>query len=315
LARRLGNVDFIYGHEILGAVAGEIAAQNLGVPLVTRFQGTDLCFLLKEPDKIRNFKVRVAAMTVDADLVIMANDGTMGNKVLDFLGVPEDRVRFYMNGVVKDEVIRPNVDAAGIRRKLGIADDEVFILHTGRVFRWKRIDRHLEVLHRVHRQTPKFKAVFIGDGPQMEEAKDLQAALGLQDRVTFLGALPHDQVMDYLNACDIYFSCYDLSNLSNSVIESCVCGNCIVTTAIGGTKDLLTDGVNAVVVEKYEDVDAIAAGMLKVLRDPHERRRLAEGALQRGQEIKTWKERMEMEVADVRAVLAKRRPGRGSHGA
>jgi glycosyltransferase involved in cell wall biosynthesis len=306
LARRLGGADLVYGYETYGVLAGRAAADALGVPLVTRFQGTELCRYLADPPALLACKGYVDALRIPADLVIMANDGTQGDKVLDLVGVPKERYRFWMNGVVKDDVYRPNVDAAGIRRRLGIADGDVFVLHTGRMFHWKRIDRHLRVIERAAREFPHFKAVFIGDGPERQAVEALAGALRLEGRVIFLGAMPHDEVMNYLNACDIYIAFQDLSNLSNAPIECCVCGKCIVTTAVGGTTDLLTDGASAVVVPQHDDVEAIAAGLLRVLKDPRERARLAEGARRRGQELKSWEERMRMETDEVERLLAPR---------
>jgi len=306
LARRIGGVDLVYGIEILGAPAGRAAADRLGVPLVTRFQGTELSRHLDDPKRLLADEIRVAATRTPADLIIMTNDGSQGDKVLELLGVPKEKVRFYMNGVVKDDVYRPRLDLASIRGRLGIAGHEVFILHSGRMFFWKRIDRHLEVLARVRRDFEDFKAVFIGEGPETEGAKALCARLGLADRVRFVGAMPHDEAMNYLNACDVYIAFQDLSNLSNSPLEACVCGKCIVTTAVGGTTDLLTDGVSGVVVPEYDDVEKIAAGLLRVLKDPATRARLAAGAKQRGEALRTWEERMHLEIEEVEQVLRAR---------
>lgn len=307
LARRLGGVEFIYGHEIHGALAGEKAAKTLRVPLITRFQGTELCRFLSQPDEMLRWKSHLEASRVDADLVIMTDDGTQGDEVLDSLGVPRERVRFWMNGVVKDDVYRPNMDRASLRAKLGLADGEAMVLHTNRMFHWKRIDRHLRVLRRARDMFDGFKTIFIGDGAELVAMKQLCHDLDLDGCVRFLGALPHDEVMNYLNACDVYISFCDLTNLSNSLIESCVCGKCIVTTNVGGTGHLLTDRVNGVVVASSVDEAAIAAGVVRVLKDPAERARLAQGAFRRGQELETWDQRMKREVAEVEQVLERRR--------
>jgi glycosyltransferase involved in cell wall biosynthesis len=304
LARELGGVGFIYGYEIHGALAAKDAARKLGVPLVTRFQGTELGQFLKQPEKLLSYKTEVEATKIDADLIIMANDGTFGDKVLDFLGIPKGKYRFYMNGVTRDDVYRPDVDATGIRKKAHVSAKNLFLLHTGRFFYFKRIDRLLKVFAKALLQYPKMTLVLIGDGPEKNACESLASELGIANNVVFLGSLPHSVVMDYLNACDIYAAFYDISNLSNSMIESCVCGKCIVTTAVGGTTDLLTNGVNAVVVEKHNDVEAIAQALVRVLRDPNERTRLAEGARQRSSELKTWEERMLLETDEVAKMLA-----------
>lgn len=304
LARKLGGVDFVYGYEIHGALAGRDAARKLGVPLVTRFQGTELSQFLEQPEKLLSYKTKVEATKIDAALIIMANDGTQGDKVLDFLGIPKGKYRFYMNGVSGDDVYRPDVDVTEIRKKAHVPAENLFLLHTGRFFYFKRIDRLLKVFAKALEEFSKMALVLIGDGPERKACENLVKGLGIASNVVFLGSLPHSEVMDYLNACDIYVAFYDISNLSNSMIESCVCGKCIVTTAIGGTTDLLTDGANAVVVEKHSDVEAITQALIRVLRDPNERARLAEGARKRGSELKTWEERMLMETDEVAKILA-----------
>jgi len=307
LARQLGGVQFIYGHEVFGAFAGEASAGRLGVPLVTRFQGTVLGYFADAPQRLRACRAHVAGLTADADLVIMANDGARGDVVLDRLGVPSEKVRFWMNGVVKEDVLRSDLDPASLRRRLGIGADEPICLHAGGFFFCKRIDRIIEVAARVRRQFQRFKVLLIGTGGELETCRRLADDLGLGDTVMFLGAMPHDRVMEHLHACDVVVSFYDWSNLSNSLLEACVLGKCIVTTAAGATTDLVTDGINAVVVPDHDNVEAIAAGLLRVLTDPAERARLADGARRRGRELKTWAERMDMEVREVEKMLEARR--------
>jgi len=161
LANRVGGVAFVYGHEILGARAGEYAAKRLTVPLVTRFQGTELGQFVDDAESLLACKAHVAALRANADLVIMANDGTRGDEVLERLGVPKAKCRFLMNGVVKEDVYRPAVDDAAIRHKLAIGVDEAFLLYCGRMFYWKRVDRLLEVAASLMHSSVRFKLVVI----------------------------------------------------------------------------------------------------------------------------------------------------------
>jgi glycosyltransferase involved in cell wall biosynthesis len=68
----------------------------------------------------------------------------------------------------------------------------------------------------------------------------------------------------------------------------------------------LTDGVSGVVVPEYDDVEKIAAGLLRALKDPATRARLAAGAKQRGEALRTWEERMRLEIEEVEQVLRAR---------
>ena len=298
------NVAFVYGHEILGALAATQLCRRMKLPLITRFQGTELSRFLGAPDTLFSYTVNVRALRSPADLIIMANDGTLGDKVLDFVGVPKGKYRFYMNGVVKDEVYRPDVDVARIRKKAHVPDENLFLLYMGRLFYWKRIDRLLRVFARAVGEYPKMTLVLIGDGPEKDACEHLRDELGIADNTVFLGAMPHSGVMDYLNACDIYVAFHDLTNLCNPVIEACVCGKCIVTTDVGGTADLLTHNENALMLST-SDEEQLARALLSVITDESLRNKLAKAAFQRGAELKTWEERMNLEVEEVEAVLSK----------
>ncbi|MBN1590759.1 MAG: glycosyltransferase family 4 protein [Pirellulales bacterium] len=305
LARRIGGVDVVYGHEVVGAIAAETVSKQLRVPLVTRFQGTELSQFLDQPERLMRCKTHVVALRADADLIIMANDGTLGDQVLDFLGVPKKKYRFYIDGVVKDDVHRPDVDVQAVRKRFLVPDDCLFLLYAGRMFYWKRIDRLLEVAARVKQDFDDFRLVVVGDGPEMAAVQTLARNLEVTDHVRFVGAMPHGDLMDLMNACDVYVSFHDLTNLCNPALEACVCGKCIATTAIGGIQDLLTDNVNAVVCEPHDDVDGIAKRLLRLLRNPEERKRLRDAAFQQGKtKVKTWVERMEMEVAEIEKTIA-----------
>ena len=299
------DVAFVYGHEIFGTLAAARLSRKMKLPLITRFQGTELSQFLEQPDILFSYTVNVRALRTPADLIIMANDGTQGDKVLDFVGVPRDRYRFYMNGVVKDDVYRPNVDIGRFRSKVFVPDGNIFLLYTGRFFYWKRIDRLLRVFAKTLAQYPKITLVLIGDGAEKKPCESLAEKLGVKKNTVFLGSMPHSEVMDYLNACDICVSFHDLTNLCNPLIEACVCGKCIVTTNIGGISDLLTHGKNSIVLDN-SDENKLAGALLSVAADGSLRNRYAEAAFQRGIELKTWKERMDMEAAEVELVLAKK---------
>jgi glycosyltransferase involved in cell wall biosynthesis len=299
------NVAFVYGHEILGALAASRLCRKVKLPLITRFQGTELGQFLDDSDVLLSYTANVRALRAPADLVIMANDGTQGDKVLDLVGVPKENYRFYMNGVVKDEVYRPDVDVSQMRKKASIPAENLFLLYKGRFFYWKRIDRLLKVFAKVLVQYPKMTLVFIGDGPEKKACENLVNGLGIMNNVAFLGPLPHFEVMDYLNACDIYVAFHDLTNLCNPIIEACVCGKCIVTRDIGGTDNLLTHNKNALMPDT-SDEEKLAQSLLFVATDESLRDKLAKAAFERGAELNTWEERMVMEVAEVESVLAKK---------
>ncbi len=105
----------------------------------------------------------------------------------------------------------------------------------------------------------------IGDGRHKDRLRLQAQQLGLADRVIFLGHLPAGEaVRRELDAGDLFVLPARTEGLPRAVIEAMArCKPCIATT-VGGIPELLP----AEDLVAPDDVDALAAKMVQVLRDP-----------------------------------------------
>ncbi|MBP7125799.1 glycosyltransferase family 4 protein [Myxococcota bacterium] len=294
--------DVLYGYEIYGAPVAAFLGRRLGIVSVTRFQGTLLSAWMDDPQVFQSLRMNRLALSAPSDLVVMADDGTRGDEVLARLGVPRDRVRFWINGVVKE-------DLEAARRRMGEApeDDGVLrLLTASRLVEWKRVDRVLRLVAGLPGDLPPWRLHVAGDGPERPALERMALDLGLGDRVVFEGALPHDRVLDLLVRSGGYLSLYDLSNLSNGVLEAMVAGVPVFTLDVGGTSHVVRHGESGVLLDP-RDLDREGPGILsRWIRDAAWRRTLAEGAARTGRTLRTWEERMRQEVGEVEALVRMR---------
>lgn len=315
LARCLAwRPDVIYGYEIYGAPVAAALGRALRIPSVSRFQGTLLGAWADDPVRMRRFRTHVAALRAPTDLVVMADDGTLGDVVLGRLGTDMGRVRFWMNGVVKDDVAaavaRRDGDGTGDGPRGTAAGGPLRLLTASRLVDWKRVDRVLDLLAALPADVPPWTLTVAGDGPERAALEAMAARLHLADRVDFAGPLPHDAVLDRLVRSDAYLSLYDLSNLSNGVLEALVAGVPVFALDVGGTSHAVRDGDCGVLVGPDRLRDDGPRRLAHLLSDAAWRGRLAEGAARAGRtRIDTWERRMEREVAEVEALLARRGKG------
>lgn len=109
-------------------------------------------------------------------------------------------------------------------------------------------------------------AVFVlaGDGPERPALEALAARLGVADRVRFLGQ--RSDVPELLAACDVFAlpSLYEGSSLA--VLEAMAAGRPVVSSSIGGTRELVEDGRSGLLVPPG-DAAALAAALRRVLGD------------------------------------------------
>src|SRR5690606_9977801 len=163
----------------------------------------------------------ILAMMLNADLCIMTNDGTNGDKLLRSIKSPNIKnLRFWTNGV--DEKVHPHVTSDQLRQEYGIHKASIILLSVSRLVRWKRVDRGLTIAHYLIKQLGFKDLVYwiVGDGPEKASLMQLAKTLDISNNVQFLGAVNHDKVWQYFRMSDVFISMYDSSNVGNPLLEA-----------------------------------------------------------------------------------------------
>jgi glycosyltransferase involved in cell wall biosynthesis len=297
--------DVIYGHEIYGAPVAANVGKLLGIASVSRFQGTLLGKWVATPKVFETMPVNSAALRSTTDMTVMADDGTLGDEVLRALGVDMAKVRFWINGQDKDLV------AAAIERngpRVWRAPEPVRIFTASRLVNWKRVDRTLTILSKLPADIPSWRLEIAGDGADRAALEKMAADLGIASRVKFLGAIPHDQVLDHMVQSDIVVGMNEISNLSNSILEAMVAGKAVIAAAAGATDHVVTNGKTGILVpENMLNTDGVEQ-MADLIAMPELRAELGDAAAKWAKTgIRTWAERMQLEIADIEKLLGRER--------
>jgi glycosyltransferase involved in cell wall biosynthesis len=117
--------------------------------------------------------------------------------------------------------------------------------------------------------------VIAGAGPERE----LLAARGVEN-VHLLGFWPPADVPDLLAALDVAVNSSDFEGSPLGIMEFMAQGRPVVATSVGGTPDLIDDGVHGLLVRR-RDPEALAAAIARLLRDPELCQRLGEAGRKR----------------------------------
>ncbi|HEB63354.1 MAG TPA: glycosyltransferase, partial [Gammaproteobacteria bacterium] len=78
-----------------------------------------------------------------------------------------------------------------------------------------------------------------GAGPMEKSLKRQVKKLGLDERVMFLGCLPHDELFQYYSVADGLVLASSREGWANVLLESMACGTPVVATAVSGTIDIV----------------------------------------------------------------------------
>jgi colanic acid/amylovoran biosynthesis glycosyltransferase len=129
----------------------------------------------------------------------------------------------------------------------------------------------------------------IGGGELLGELERLVDRLGLGGRVRFLGPRREDDVIEHLDASDLFVLPSVISQdgqmegLPNVLIEALACGLPVVTTRLSGIPELVEDGVIGALAEPG-DPESLRAALQRVLDDPEAAQRWAQAGRARVEE-------------------------------
>jgi teichuronic acid biosynthesis glycosyltransferase TuaC len=104
--------------------------------------------------------------------------------------------------------------------------------------------------------------VMVGDGAAMAECRRLTKELGIE--VSFVGARPHEEVPQWMAACDVCTLPSWNEGTPNVVLEALACGRRIVATRVGGTPAIVTSETLGILVLPKDPL-ALARALEKTL--------------------------------------------------
>ena len=296
------EIDLFYGYEIYGTPIAKRLSRKFGKPCISRFQGTILTEKMTRPLwRLRHWHHYIG-LKVPADLIIMTDDGTQGDKVLSRLGADKSKIRFWMNGVNR-EIFDPNFNPAEFKKSLHIPEQTKILLSVSRLVRWKRVDRIIEAMSQITSSFPNTILLIVGDGPERNKLEKLSQYLSLQDRIVFIGSLPHSKTIHFINAADIFTSLYELSNVGNPLLEAMICGRCIVTLNNGDTAKYIINQQTGILLEE-NNPDELPPIITRLLEDNTLRECLGKNAREFAlQNFWAWDDRMDAEIEEAEKLL------------
>lgn len=150
---------------------------------------------------------------------------------------PEQKIRFVPNGVNVDR-FRPDAEArARLRRELGLGERFAWLA----VGRFEAAKDHLTLVRAFGRLGGQDDAALLlaGQGGMEDQIRAEVAALGLSDRVHFLGV--RRDIPQLLNAADAYVMSSAWEGLPMVLLEAAAVGLVTVATAVGGNHEIVLD--------------------------------------------------------------------------
>lgn len=177
----------------------------------------------------------------DCDRIIAATE-TEKKELIQHYGAYPDKIDVIPCGV-NMELFRP-LDKGHARQQLGL-DHENLILFVGRVEPLKGLRQMLKALPLIASKEPLRLMIVGGDEHNKDELTTLQhlsRELNIEDRVTFVGSVSQEKLPLFYSAADVCVIPSYYESFGMVALESLACGTPIVTTDVGGMRDVVRHG-------------------------------------------------------------------------
>ena len=221
-------------------IGGVIPALKLKkkVPEATtfaKFQGTVLGPVLGDisnKDIQKKFRLDIAAMkrVHEFDGAIMTNDGTFGDKVLQYFGMK--KILFLPNGLATDFVNQAITEHL-IKHERRTEENTIRLYTLSRIIPWKRVHLSIEIMNILVNEfrNTHFELKLYGEAEQtyLLFIEKLVSEYHLEEFVKICGPVPYERVPKVHYDNDILLSLYFGTNATNTVYEALYIGNTVIT--------------------------------------------------------------------------------------
>jgi phosphatidylinositol N-acetylglucosaminyltransferase subunit A len=256
------RIDIVHAHQATSTLANESLAYGAAMGLATVYTDHSLFGFGDVASIVLNRVLQVTLATTDAliavshtcrdNLVLRASvrnacsvtsHGNSGAIKIDSdvdrrKRMPKQRiVAVIPNAVDPSQFSPPSPSSA----RSGARPNRIVVVVLSRLVYRKGVDLLTSIVPIVCQSVDFVDFVIGGDGNKMLQVREMVERSRLHDRVTLLGAVPHDQVRDVLVRGHVFLNCSLTESFCIALLEAACCGLLSVSTNVGGVPEVLPD--------------------------------------------------------------------------
>ncbi len=243
--------------------AAALLARALDLPFTIRARGSDIHIWGRTP----RIGAQVVAAGRAADGLIAVSAALKADMAA--LGMPAEKIRVHYSGI-DVEMFRPGDRSAG---KAALGVEGPLLASVGTLSLRKGHDLAIAALG----ELPGATLIIAGDGPDRAILERIAREAGVAARVRILGPQPHAALPALFAAADVMVLPTVSEGLANVWLEALACGTPVVTSDVGGAREVIDGRDYGRLVPR--DPAAIAAAVRQILDDPPPQAAVRKGAL------------------------------------
>ena len=171
---------------------------------------------------------------------------------------PSDHLKKFIN------ITNPKTEVLKINNGIEISEfkksktplHEFNVLINSRLVLQKNINLVIEAMDCIKNLNVNLK--IIGEGGELPRLEDLITNLKIQDRVKLIGKVENELISEYLKTTNLFVQASDYEGLPHSILEAINYEVPVLSTEVGGCKDLLNNGDRGFIISFPQNKQQIA---------------------------------------------------------
>ena len=251
------RIEILHCHEPKSRLYGAIVSKMTGVPIVaTHHNWTG-----------QNLRTRLVEL-IDAAVLhscqrVVAVSSSVAESMRPVL-ISSSRIEVIPNGIDLS-VFKDSQQNSELRASLGIPPGVPVIGAVGRLDIQKAHERLIEAARKLTDAGQDAIYLIVGEGVERPRLESLARNLGLSDRVLLPGY--RSDIKPFLAIMDLFVLPSRREGTPMALLEAMAMRKPVVATAVGGVPDVLTDGIDGIMLPE-SGVGGLSDALLRLLRDP-----------------------------------------------
>lgn len=255
------GIKIVHAHGSRAASNVLYPTRKLGIPLIYTVHGwsfhDDQSFLVK---KLRAWSEKLICNLADEVICVSQSNADTGKSTFGL------KSAVVIENGVNLERFNPDIQIINLRQVFGFDKDDFVIGFIARCTKQKNPIAFLEAIKLAHSQNAHIKGLFIGEGDMDAEVNTYLNSNQMQD---YVYRLPfRTDVPELLNSIDVYCLPSLWEGLSIALLEAMAMRKAIVATPTDGTKELIEQEKNGLIVP-FDDPVALADSFLRFYINPN----------------------------------------------
>jgi len=258
------HVHYAVPHATAALLARLMQGEARKPALITTLHGTDTSLLGKDP----HYRPIIKYSIENSSGVTTVSESLKEQTIATFgITAPIEVIPNFF------EPRPPTRSRADIRAELGVADDEILLLHMSNLRPGKRVGDILQAVS-LTKSRARLRLLILAGGDFQPYEAEVQR-LRLEHQVLIKNNVR--EISDDLQACDLGIYASEEESFGLSILETLAYGRPVVATRVGGIPEVVQSDQTGLLVPVH-DPQALAAAIDRLVDNPGLRQRLGDAA-------------------------------------